>query len=68
MYTLPEKKVNEFLCEATSLLDKLSHVNTNIIPTEQIKHFGNSLLEIQTEVHRQTKVYDVGFGTQRLEA
>ena len=67
MYSVTEKKLDTLLSEATSLMDKLSRSPASVTNSE-IRHFGNSLLEVQTEVHRQEKTLDIGFGQQRLEA
>lgn len=39
------------LLEATRLVDKLSHSST--VSKPDIQQFGNALLDVQTEVHRQ---------------
>jgi hypothetical protein len=65
MYTVSEDKLNTLLGDATRILDKLSH--TNVLPKTEITHFGNALVDVQTEVHNQSKYQDVGLGRQRLE-
>jgi hypothetical protein len=66
MYKVTENKLDMLLSEATNLVDKLSH-SSSVTKTE-IQHFGNSLLDIQTEVRNQINTTDIGFGSQRLEA
>ena len=66
MYTVNEKKLNELLCEGTSLLDKLSH--TRGVSREDLNHFGSVLLDVQTEVYHQAKTQDNGLFVERLQA
>lgn len=65
MYSVSEDKLNDLLIDAERILDRLSH--TNVLPKTDIMHFGNALVEVQTEVHRQHKYQDIGFGQQKLE-
>lgn len=58
MYTVPERPMDILLCESTRLIDKLSH--SSMVSRPDIEQFGNALLNVQTEIHRQKKVESKG--------
>ena len=66
MYKVTEKKLDILLCECTNLADKLS--TYRLVDKTQMQHFGSALLDVQTEVHRQQNVQDIGLGRQHLSA
>ena len=51
MYSVTEKKLDVLLCEATSIVDKLSNVHS--VSKMDVQHFGNALLDVQKEIHHQ---------------
>lgn len=55
MYTINEKNLDILLLEGNRMIDKLHHIQNveRLVPTKDIRQFGDALLEVQTEARRQ---------------
>lgn len=66
MYQVNEKKLDILLCESTSLLDRIHH--SGKVTNSEVQHFGDALLAVQTEIHRQSTVIDNGLYKEKVKS